>query len=76
MNIEFYLQIFEKSSNIKINENPSSGGTVLSLRTADTETDERTDGDIKRKTDRTRIITAFCSFVNEPKLLAYSPSYK
>jgi len=28
INIEFYLQIFEKSFNIKINKNPSSGGTV------------------------------------------------
>jgi hypothetical protein len=29
MDLEFFLQIFEKSSNIKFHENPSSGSRVV-----------------------------------------------
>jgi hypothetical protein len=43
MTPEFSPQIFEKSSNIKFHENPSSGSRVVPCRWADGETDGRTD---------------------------------
>jgi hypothetical protein len=52
--IEFFGQSFEKYSNIKFQENPSSGGGVLPCG--------RTDG----QTDMTRQIVAFPSFSNPP----------
>ena len=44
MTLEFFRQIFEKHSNIKFNENPSSGSRGVTR----TQTRERTD----RQTDR------------------------
>ena len=38
--LEFFAQIFEKSSNISFHENPISGGRVVPCR----QTDRRTDG--------------------------------
>jgi len=55
MKLAFFLQVFEKYSNIKCYENPSSGGWVVPRGS--------TDG----QTDMTKLVVAFCSFENKPK---------
>jgi len=55
MQLEFSQQIFEKSSNIKFHENPSSGSPVVPYG-------QRTDG----RTDMTKLIVAFQNFANAP----------
>ena len=57
--LEFSRQIFEKSSNIKFHENPSSGSRVVPCG----QTDRRTDG----RTDMTKLIVVFRNFANAPK---------
>jgi hypothetical protein len=54
MKIEFSLQIFEKSSDIKFHEHPSSGSRVVSCGRKD------------RRTDMTKLIVAFRNFANVP----------
>jgi hypothetical protein len=54
MELEISQRIFEKSSNIKFNENLSSGSRVVSCR--------QTDG----RTDMTKVIVAFRNFANAP----------
>jgi len=55
MTLEFYRQTFEKSSNIKYDENPSSESRVLPRG--------RTD----RRTDMTELVVAFRNFATAPK---------
>jgi hypothetical protein len=57
MSLEFSRQFFEKYSNFKLNENPSSGSRDVPCG----ETEERTD------TDTTKLIVAFRYFVKGPK---------
>ena len=52
MNLEFSQQIFEKYSNIKFHENPSSGSRVVPCG----------------QTDMTKLIVAFRNFANAPKI--------
>ena len=52
MKLEFSRQIFDKSSNIKFNENPSSGNRDVPCR--------QTDG----RTDMTKLIAAFLNFAD------------
>jgi len=55
MKLEFSRQFFfEKYSNTKFHETPSNGSRVVPLRT---------DG----RTDKTKLIVAFCNFANAPK---------
>ena len=54
MKFEFSRHIFEKHSNIKFHENPSSGSRVYSMRT---------DG----PTGMTKLLLAFRNFANDPK---------
>jgi len=42
MTLQFCRQIFEKYSNIKLHENPSSGSRVVPYGRADKRTDEQT----------------------------------
>jgi hypothetical protein len=49
--LQFSQQIFEKSSNIKFHENPSSGSRVVPCE----------------RTDMTKLIVAFRNFANAPK---------
>jgi hypothetical protein len=58
-------QNFEKYSNIKFRETPSSESRVAPCGRTDgrTETDGRTDG----QTDMTKITVAFYNFANAPK---------
>jgi len=51
MKFEFSRQNFEKSSNIKFRENPSSGSRVV----------------LCKRTDITKLIDAFRSFANAPE---------
>jgi hypothetical protein len=44
MKLEFSQQIFEKYSNIKLHDNPSSGSRVVPYEQTDGRTDGRTDG--------------------------------
>jgi hypothetical protein len=53
MSLEFSEQSFEKSSNIKYNEIPSSGSRVVPYG----------------RKDMTKLIVAFRNFVNVPKML-------
>jgi hypothetical protein len=55
MKFEFYRQVFEKSSNIKFNENSSSGNRVVPCGLTD------------RQTYMTKLIVAFRNFENTPK---------
>jgi len=55
MKLEFSGQIFEKFSNIKFHENPSSGRRVVPCG--------QTDG----RTDLTKLIVAFRCCANAPK---------
>ena len=52
MKLEFSVHIFEKSSNIKFQQNPSSGNGVVPSGQA----------------DMTKLIVAFRSFANAPKM--------
>jgi len=66
MKLDFSWQIFQKYSNIKFHENPSSGSRVVPRgrpggRTG--QTDRRTDG----QADMTKLTVAFHNFVNAPK---------
>ena len=58
MKLEFSRKAFEKHSNIKFNENPSTGSRIVPW--------EQTDGRMDR-TDRTKLIVAFRNFANAPK---------
>jgi len=51
MKIEFSRQVFEKYSNVKFYENPSSGRQVV----------------LYRQTDMTKLLVAFYKFANAPK---------
>jgi hypothetical protein len=51
MKLEFSRLIFEKSSNTKLNENPSSGSPVVPCE----------------QTDKTKLIAAFRNFANVSK---------
>jgi len=51
MNLECSREIFEKHSNIKFNENPSSGSRVVSCG----------------QTDMMKLTVAFLNFANSPK---------
>jgi hypothetical protein len=53
MKFEFSRHIFEKFSNIKCNENPSSGSRICSIRT-------------EGQTNMKKLIFAFCRFANAP----------
>jgi len=55
MKLEFSQRIFEKSSNIKFHENPSSGSGVVPW------------GQMDGRADTTKLIVAFRSFANAPK---------
>ena len=55
MKIEFSRQIFDKSSNIKCRQNPSSGSRIIPCG--------RTDG----RADMTKVIVAFRNFANAPR---------
>jgi len=41
MKLEFSRRVFEKSSNIKLHENPSSGSLVVACRVTDGRTEEQ-----------------------------------
>jgi hypothetical protein len=51
MKLEFSRQIFEKYSNVKFYENPSSGSQVVPCGRADGPTARRRDGETDRQTD-------------------------
>jgi hypothetical protein len=51
MKLEFYGQVFEKSSNIKYHENPCCGSRVVPCRLINT----------------TKPIVSFCNFANASK---------
>jgi hypothetical protein len=53
MELEFSRRIFEKSSNTKFHENPSSGSRVVPLGRTDM--------------TKTKQIVAFCDFTNAPQ---------
>jgi hypothetical protein len=55
MKLQFLRWIFEKISNVRFNQNPSSGSRVVSCG--------RTEG----QTDMTKLIVAFRNFANAPK---------
>jgi hypothetical protein len=57
MKLELYWHIFEKVSNIKFPQNPSSWSRVISC------------GQKDRRTDMGKVIVAFRNFVNAPKKL-------
>jgi hypothetical protein len=54
MKLEFSRQVFEKSSGMKFNENPSSGSRAFYA-----------DG----RTDMTKLIAAFRGFAKAPKMM-------
>jgi hypothetical protein len=58
MKLEFSRQIFEKRSNIKFHENPSSGSRVVAWGP----TEEQTEGQRDMK-----LMVAFRNFANAPK---------
>jgi hypothetical protein len=62
MKFEFFGHIFEKCSNKKFHENPSSGSQVVSCG--------RKDG---QRTDMTKLIVAFRNFANAPKSNGFKP---
>jgi len=55
MKPEFSRKIFDKSSNIKFHENPSSGSRVVP----------------RRQTDMTKLIVVFRNFANAPITIKY-----
>jgi hypothetical protein len=59
MKLEISWQIFENYSNTKFHENPSSGSRVVPMWT---------DG----QTGKTKLIVAFRSFANAPKIYQFS----
>jgi hypothetical protein len=70
--LEFSRQIFEKYSNIKFHENPSSRRRVVlcrrTMRERERETDGLTDGWTDRQTDMMKLIVAFRNFAKAPKI--------
>jgi len=57
MQLEFSGQIFEKSSNIKFHENPSSGSKDVPCGQTDGPTDGRIDGRTDGWTDGQTVVT-------------------
>jgi len=66
MKLEFSRKIFEKCSNIKFNENPSSGSRVVPC--------ERMDGQ-NGQTEMTKLIVAFRNVANMPNYSTYTWAY-
>ena len=67
LNYNFLDRVLTKSLDIKVHQNPSSGGRVVLMWT-----DGRTDGQTDRQTDMTKLIVAFHSFANASKKTANS----
>ena len=63
MKPEFSRPTFEKYTNIKFNENRSSGTPVVPCERTDREAGRQAD----RQTDMTKLIVAFRNFANAPK---------
>jgi len=63
MKLDFSRRIFEKYSNIKFHENPSSGSRVISCERLDGHTDGQ------RQTDMTKLIFTSRHFANAPEYL-------
>jgi hypothetical protein len=61
MKLEFSRQIFEKSSNIKFHENPSSESRVVPFRQTDRRADEQTGGQTDGEEDRHDESNSRCS---------------
>ena len=59
MKLEFYRQIFGRVSSIKFYLNLSGGSRVVPCG--------RTDGWTDGQTDMTKLIIAFCNFMNAPE---------
>jgi hypothetical protein len=64
MKLEFPTQIFEKYTDIKFHENPSSGNRVVTCG--------RTD----RQTEMTKLIVSFRNLANAPKKIHFIPHRK
>jgi hypothetical protein len=60
MNLKYPRQIFEKYSNIKLHENPSSGSRVVPRGGADTHIHTQTDGQTERNDGTKRSCLQFC----------------
>jgi len=63
MKLEFFRQIFEKSSNIKFHENPFCGNRVVPGWRMDRQAGRQAEGRI----DMTKLLVAFRKFVKAPK---------
>jgi len=63
LRLEFHRNIFEKYSNVKFHENPSSRSRVVACR--------RRDGWAEGQMDMTKLMVAIRSFANAPKIPAY-----
>ena len=75
MTFHFQGHLLNKFSHIKFNEYPPTGSRVVLYGLTDGRTDAQTDG-TDRGTDRdtTKLIVAFCNFVNAPtKLTNFLP---
>jgi hypothetical protein len=59
MRLEFSRQIFEKVSNTKLHQNPTSGSRIVPCVRTDRQTD--------RRTDMTNLIVGFRNFADAPK---------
>ena len=59
MKLEFSRWSFEKYLNVKFRENPSSGSRVIPCSSSEGQTD--------RQREMTKLIAAFCSFVDVPE---------
>ena len=62
MKLKYSVQIFEKYSNIKLDEDPSIASQVFPWGS-----DGRTDGRADRPTDMRKLIVAFRNFSDAPK---------
>ena len=68
---ELSRQVFEKCTNMKFHENPSSGSRIVQFGRTDVQPNcsMRTDG---RTADITSLIVAFRNFANAPKIKTHS----
>jgi len=64
MGLEFSRWIFEKSSNIKFHENPSSGSRIVPCRWTDRQTDRQKERKKDRQTDMMKLPVTVCNSAN------------
>ena len=72
MKLKFSREIYEEASNMKFNENTSTWSWVVPFLPTEIQADRQKEG----QADMAKLIFAFCSYVNAPKIFCDPVQHK